>query len=75
MIDVQQVVAEVGVVIDTISDPFFAALTSAVEVAALDAGLATVFGSTGFDPERERRHVERAWELLRAAAAREGARA
>jgi LacI family transcriptional regulator len=49
----------VGVVIDTISDPFFATLTSAVEVAALDAGLATVFGSTGFDPERERRHVER----------------
>jgi LacI family transcriptional regulator len=49
----------IGVVIDTISDPFFAALTSAVEAAALDAGLATVFGSTGFDPERERRQVER----------------
>lgn len=49
----------VGVVIDTISDPFFAALTSAVEAAALEAGLGTVFGSTGFDPERERQQVER----------------
>lgn len=49
----------IGVVIDTISDPFFAALTSAVETAALEAGLGTVFGSTGFDPERERRQVER----------------
>lgn len=49
----------IGVVIDTISDPFFAALTSAVEVAALEAGLGTVFGSTGFDPERERQQVER----------------
>ena len=41
----------IGVVIDTISDPFFAALTSAVETAALEAGLGTVFGSTGFDPD------------------------
>lgn len=49
----------VGVVIDTISDPFFAALTSAVEDTALAAGLGTVFGSTGFDAERERQQVER----------------
>lgn len=49
----------IGVVIDTIADPFFAALTSAVENAALVAGMGTVFGSTGFDPARERSHVER----------------
>jgi LacI family transcriptional regulator len=49
----------VGVVIDSISDPFFAALTSAVERAALDAGMGTVFGSTGSDPQREQRQVER----------------
>ena len=49
----------IGVVIDTIADPFFAALTSAVENAALEAGMGTVFGSTGFDTARERSHVER----------------
>ncbi len=49
----------IGVVIDTIADPFFAALTSAVEARALEAGLGTVFGSTGFDPVRERSQVER----------------
>lgn len=49
----------IGVVIDTIADPFFATLTSAVEERALDLGLGTVFGSTGFDPARERRQVER----------------
>lgn len=49
----------IGVVIDTIADPFFATLTSAVETAALEAGLGTVFGSTGFDTARERSHVER----------------
>ncbi len=49
----------IGVVIDTISDPFFAAVMSAVETTALDAGLGTVFGSTGFDPDRERRQIER----------------
>jgi len=49
----------VGVVIDSISDPFFAALTSAVEAAAVEAGLGTVFGSTGLDPAREREQVER----------------
>lgn len=49
----------IGVVIDTIADPFFAALTSAVEERALDLGLGTVFGSTGFDAQREHRQVER----------------
>ena len=49
----------IGVVIDTIADPFFAALTSAVEASALQAGLGTVFGSSGFDADRERSHVER----------------
>jgi LacI family transcriptional regulator len=49
----------IGVVIDSIADPFFASLTSAAEVTALEAGLNVVFGSTGFDPERERRQVDR----------------
>jgi LacI family transcriptional regulator len=49
----------IGVVIDTIGDPFFAALTSAVENRALQAGLNVVFGSTGFDTAREQRQVER----------------
>lgn len=49
----------VGVVIDSIADPFFAALTSAVETRALKAGLTVVFGSTGYDADRERRQVER----------------
>jgi len=49
----------IGVVIDAIADPFFAALTSAVEATALQAGLNVVFGSTGFDSDRERRQVDR----------------
>ena len=49
----------IGVIIDTIGDPFFAALTGAVEARALEAGLNVVFGSTGYDPVRERRQVER----------------
>lgn len=49
----------VGVIIDSIADPFFAALTSAVETKALEAGLTVVFGSTGYDAVRERRQVER----------------
>jgi LacI family transcriptional regulator len=49
----------VGVVIDSIADPFFAALTSAAEATALEAGLNVVFGSTGHDAGRERRQVER----------------
>jgi LacI family transcriptional regulator len=49
----------IGVVIDAIHDPFFASLTSAVEATALEAGLNVVFGSTGYDAERERRQVDR----------------
>lgn len=49
----------IGVVIDTIADPFFASLTSAVEERALSHGLGTVFGSTGFDIDRERAQVQR----------------
>jgi LacI family transcriptional regulator len=49
----------IGVVIDAIADPFFAALTSAVEERALAEGLGVVFGSTGFDATRERAQVER----------------
>lgn len=49
----------IGVIIDTIADPFFASLTHAVEERALEAGLNVIFGSTGFMPERERRQVER----------------
>jgi LacI family transcriptional regulator len=49
----------IGVVMDTIADPFFAALTSAVEERALSAGLGVVFGSTGFEAGRERAQVDR----------------
>jgi LacI family transcriptional regulator len=49
----------IGVIVDSIADPFFASLTSAAESAALEAGLSVVFGSTGYDSERERRQVER----------------
>ena len=41
----------VGVVIDGIADPFFSALTSAVETEAHQAGLNVVLGSTGFDAD------------------------
>ncbi|MBV9831290.1 MAG: LacI family DNA-binding transcriptional regulator [Marmoricola sp.] len=49
----------VGVVIDSIADPFFSSLTSAVETIAHQAGLNVVLGSTGLDPEREQAQVER----------------
>ncbi|MFY0409471.1 LacI family DNA-binding transcriptional regulator [Solicola sp. PLA-1-18] len=49
----------IGVVIDKIADPFFAALTSAVESTALESGLTVVFGSTGYTHARERSQVER----------------
>ncbi|NUR07987.1 MAG: LacI family DNA-binding transcriptional regulator [Nocardioidaceae bacterium] len=49
----------IGVVMDSIADPFFASLTSAVEATALEAGLNVVFGSTGFDHGREREQVDR----------------
>jgi LacI family transcriptional regulator len=49
----------IGVVVDGIADPFFSALTSAVETVAHQAGLNVVLGSTGFDVERERAQVDR----------------
>ncbi len=49
----------IGVVVDSIADPFFSALANAIEERALLAGLNVIIGSTGFVPERERRQVER----------------
>ncbi|HEY6932204.1 MAG TPA: LacI family DNA-binding transcriptional regulator, partial [Marmoricola sp.] len=49
----------IGVIIDTLSDPFFAALASAIEDRAVTAGLNVVIGSTGFAADRERSQVER----------------
>lgn len=44
----------VGVVIDTIADPFFASLVSVIEDRALQEGMSVLFASTGFDTGRER---------------------
>ncbi|MBC7725584.1 MAG: LacI family DNA-binding transcriptional regulator [Burkholderiaceae bacterium] len=44
----------VGVVIDTIADPFFAALVSVIETRALAEDMGVLFASTGFDEGRER---------------------
>lgn len=44
----------VGVLVDTIADPFFASLVSAIEDRALEDGLNVIFASTGFDSDRER---------------------
>ena len=49
----------IGVIVDSIADPFFAALTSAIEDHALSQGLSVVVGSTGRDPHRARGQVER----------------
>jgi LacI family transcriptional regulator len=49
----------IGVVVDSIADPFFAALTAAIEDHALAQGLSVVIGSTGRDPHRARGQVER----------------
>ena len=44
----------VGVLVDTIADPFFSSLVSAIEERALEDGLSVIFASTGFDSDRER---------------------
>jgi len=44
----------IGVVIDSLADPFFAALVSAIEARALTEGLSVLVCSTGLDPIRER---------------------
>jgi len=49
----------VGVIIDSIADPFFATLTAAIEEHLLPRGLSVLIGSTGRDPERVRGQVER----------------
>lgn len=49
----------VGVVVDSIDDPFFAKLVSAVEDRALRAGLDVLVASTRFDVARERQQLLR----------------
>lgn len=49
----------IGVVIDAISDPFFADLVSVIEDLALEQGMSVLFASTGFDPVREREQLQR----------------
>jgi len=49
----------IGVIVDSIADPFFAALVSVVEVDAMAAGFSTQVASTWRDPLREREQVRR----------------
>lgn len=49
----------IGILIDAISDPFFAALVSVVEELALQRGLSVLFASTGYDGGRERAQLDR----------------
>lgn len=49
----------IGILIDAISDPFFAAFVSAVEELALAEGLSVLFASTGYDAAREREQLAR----------------
>jgi len=49
----------IGILIDAISDPFFAALVSVVEELAIADGLSVIFASTGYDPERETAQLDR----------------
>ena len=49
----------VGVLVDTIADPFFASLVSVIEDRALEVGLSVIFASTGFSSARERDQVLR----------------
>lgn len=49
----------IGIVIDAIADPFFAAFVSVIEDLALDQGLSVLFASTGYDAERERAQLAR----------------
>lgn len=51
--------ATVGLVVESIADPFFAALAEAVESAAAEDGRSVLVASTHRDPERERAVVER----------------
>jgi LacI family transcriptional regulator len=49
----------IGIIIDAISDPFFAAFVSVIEDLALEQGLSVLFASTGYDAAREREQLER----------------
>ncbi|MDR6692466.1 LacI family transcriptional regulator [Microbacterium sp. 1154] len=49
----------IGILIDAISDPFFAALVSVVEELAIADGLSVIFASTGYDAERETAQLDR----------------
>lgn len=49
----------IGILIDAISDPFFAAFVSAVEELAMAQGLSVLFASTGYDGRREREQLAR----------------
>lgn len=49
----------IGVVIDSISDPFFASLVSVIEDLAISRDMSVVFASTGFDANREREQLHR----------------
>ncbi|HVQ91569.1 MAG TPA: LacI family DNA-binding transcriptional regulator [Mycobacteriales bacterium] len=48
----------IGVVIDSIADPFFASVTGEIERVALDRGLTVSVASTLRHPERERKIIE-----------------
>lgn len=49
----------IGVVVDSIADPFFASLTAAIEQESLARGMSVVIGSTGRDPARVSGQVRR----------------
>ncbi|MCJ1707870.1 LacI family DNA-binding transcriptional regulator [Microbacterium sp. VKM Ac-2923] len=49
----------IGILIDAISDPFFAAFVSVVEELAVEAGLSVIFASTGYDAAREQAQLDR----------------
>lgn len=44
----------IGIVIDSLDDPFFASLVSAIEARALTEGLSVLVATTGLDAQRER---------------------
>jgi len=49
----------IGILIDAISDPFFAAFVSVVEELAVADGLSVIFASTGYDAGHERTQLDR----------------
>lgn len=55
----RQAADTIGILIDAISDPFFAAFVSVVEELAVAEGLSVIFASTGYDAAREHTQLER----------------